>query len=166
VKRTVQLVAVLLVVVLAFVVWKRLHPGDKQLIQEQVARLAELVSKPQGEGNAAMALKMNALPGVFTDTFTVDLQDFPFNGTHSATEVTSDVARGRAMFSSIELTFHDVTVILDGPDTATAAFTARARFSSQQAEGLGETREMHCQLRKVDGKWRFASFHEEAVLVK
>lgn len=165
-KRTIQLVALLLVVILAFVVWKRLHPGDKQLIAKQVARLAEVVSKPQGEGNAAMALKMNALPGLFADTFTVDLRDFPFNGTHSSTEMASEVARGRAMFSSIELTFHDVTVTLDGPDTATATFTARAQFSSQHAEGLSETREMHCELRKVEGKWRFASFHEEAVLVK
>lgn len=165
-KRTIQVVALLLVAILCVYVWKRMHPSDKEVIAERVASLAERVSKPEGEGNAAMALKMNALPGLFTDTFTVDLRDFPFNGQHSATEMTSEVARARAMFSSIELTFYDVTVTLDSPDTATASFTARAQCSAQQAPGYNETREMHCQLRKVDGTWRFASFREEAVLVK
>ena len=165
-KRTIQVVALLLVAVLCVYVWKRMHPSDKQVIAERVASLAERISKPEGEGNAAMALKMNALPGLFTDTFTIDLRDFPFNGQHSATEMTSEVARARAMFSSIELAFYDVTVTVDGPDTATASFTARANCSNRQAQGYNETREMHCQLRKIEGTWRFASFREEAVLVR
>jgi len=148
------------------VVWWKLHPSEEHRVTRQVERLAACVSKESAETNSIMALKMNGLTGLFVDPFSVQLVEVPFNGDYSSSVMTSHIAWARAMFDELSLTFYDITVSLTDNDTAEARFTARM---VGRRKGGGElqtdTREIRCILQKIDGKWRFASFTEQAVMI-
>jgi hypothetical protein len=154
----------LVIAAVAGFLWWRLNPSDERQVAKQVERLAEVVSKRPGETNSVMALKMNVLPGLFADEFTVALVEFPFNGDYTSTVMTSNVARARGALAELELRFYDITAELASETEATALFTAQARVRHKEGKPRVETREMICGLRKVEEKWRFTSFKEEVVL--
>ena len=160
------LVLLAILVVIGVLLWRRFHPNEKAVVAQRVASLAEYATKPSGEGNAAMAVKMTALNQLLADEVEIDLRGFPFNGKYAGGEFYSEIVRGRAMCDTLTLAVHDIQVVLDDPATATATFTARLDASARGGGGESETREIHATLRKVDGKWVFTSFREEAVLVK
>lgn len=159
-----KIALVLVAAATAGVLWWRLHPSDERQVAKQVERLAEVVSKRPGETSSVMALKMNTLPGLFADEFTVALIEFPFNGDFTSSVMTSNVARARGALAELELRFYDITVECASEIEATALFTAQARVRHKEGRPKVETREMVCGLRKVDRKWRFVSFKEEAVM--
>jgi ketosteroid isomerase-like protein len=146
--------------------WWRLHPSEEKVVAKRVNQFAECVSKSEGEGNAAMALRMNSLPGFLADRVSIEVQSQFVDGTYDSSELASHIARARTMCAQLKLTFHDVKVAVNGPDTATATFTARLTARSKSGDSQSETREIHATLKKTDGKWRFTDFREEQVMVK
>ncbi len=163
-RRRKKLIFVLLGLVVAGVLWWRMHPSDERRIVKQVERLADCVAKRSGETNSVMALKMNTLPGLFADEFTVELIDFPFNGDYTSTVITSNVARARATLEELSMRFYDITVEISSETEAVALFTAQARVRRKEGQLKVDTREVKCGLRKVEGRWRFVSFREQAVM--
>jgi hypothetical protein len=166
VKRIVNWAAVAVLIAVAAVVIWRLWPRPERAVRKRLAALAEAVSRRPGETNSVMALKMNRLPGLFDDTFEVEIQGFPANGTYSGSEMTSHVARMRPMFSRIDLTFYDVSVAFDGPDRATVELTARLTVERASGDETSDIRELVVTLVRRDGSWRFSRFREAAVLVR
>jgi hypothetical protein len=146
--------------------WWRLHPNEERVVAKRVASFAECVSKTAGEGNAMMAIKANNLPGFLASRVGISVSSQQIDGTYDGTELASLVSRARTMFSSLDLVFHDITVSIDSPDTASATFTARLTAAYKQGGSQTETREVHAQLKKSDGVWQFVRFAEEEVMVK
>jgi ketosteroid isomerase-like protein len=165
VKKTTPIIVVVLAVLVGYG-WWRMHPSVEKVVAKRMAQFAECVSKSDGEGNAAMAIKMNNLPGFLDDNVAIEVQSDMVDGTYTATDLTSQVARARAICSKLELTFHDVTVNVQSSDTAVATCTARLTAASKTGDSQSETREINATLKKVDGKWRFTRFEEVQVMVK
>jgi ketosteroid isomerase-like protein len=166
VKKQTSIGVLVVLAVLGGYLWWRLHPSEEKAVAKRVNRFAECVTKSDGEGNAAMALKMNNLPGFLADRVSIDVQNRFIDGTYSGSELASHIARARTMCAQLKLTFHDVNVTVNGPDAATATFTARLTANSKSGDSQTETREIHATLKKADGKWRFTDFREEQVMVK
>ena len=169
-KKLSSTIMVLFAFALAGYVWWRMHPNQDRVIVERVEDLAERVTKPAGETNSIMALKMAGLSGLFADEVAIDLvpiEGFAIDNSVGGDELASLIAQlRRTMFSELILTCHDITVTRENEDEATATFTARLEGPPKHDTRQTETREIHAQLRQIDGKWRFTAFRDEAVLVK
>lgn len=145
--------------------WWLLHPSEPRRVRRQFARLAERVSKTEGEGAAVMALKVNALGDLFESEVEVDLTDFPGNGTYASSEVASHLARFRPTCRRIALSFMDDRISLGPARQATATLTARLQVTATNGDVHDDTRALRVHLHQgEDGVWRFARFEEEAVL--
>lgn len=140
-----------------------LRPTEEGRVRKVVAALATTLSRPTGESTLMMALKTERMQELFGPEVSVQLLNFPGNGTLTANELASHATRLRPLFSSIELTFYDVDVQLEGADHATADLTARLK-ATREGNVREETRQLLCRLRKLEGKWRFCAFEEQAVL--
>jgi len=169
VKKLSSTVMVLLAFALAGYVWWRMRPNQDRAIVKRIEDLAERVTKPTGETNSVMALKMSGLAGLFADELAIDIEPvegFAIDNKVGGDELASLIAQVRTMFSQLTLTCHDISVAHEVPDEASATFTARLEGTPKGDTRQTETREVHAQLRKIDGKWRFTAFRDEAVLVK
>jgi hypothetical protein len=169
VKKLSSTIMVLFAFALAGYVWRRMHPNQDRVIVERVEDLAERVTKPAGETNSIMALKMGGLSGLFADEVAIELEPiegFAIDNRVGGDELASLITQLRTMFSELTLTCHDITVTRENDDEATATFTARLEGTPKHDTRQSETREIHAQLRQIDGKWRFTAFRDEAVLVK
>jgi len=164
VRLVVRLLLLGLAVGVGVLVYRYLHPSDETRIRQQVEALAMRFSKPAAEPAAAMAVKMQRFGELFADTCELDLQGFHGNGTFTSSEIVSHAARVRSGFHAVRLTFPDVVVRVETKTEAAATVTARLRVDHDPSRFTEDTREIICQLRKVDGVWRFAAFREEMVL--
>jgi len=128
VNRNNLILALVLILAVLAVLWLRRPPNDGKLVARRVAALAECLSKSEGETNSVMALKFNALSGMFADSVAVEISEIPFSGTYSSGEIPSHITRYRAMLDSLALSFHDIRVATTGTDRATATFTVCVDF--------------------------------------
>jgi hypothetical protein len=146
-------------------VW--LRPSEERRVEHRVRQLTERISREPDEGNSTMALKANALGGMFADQVQVDLQQFPANGTHSGAELVSHIARARPLYRAIRLRAHDIRVTLESPEQATARFTARLTLERADGAVAEDTREIRARLvRDPERTWRFAAFTERPVMTR
>lgn len=160
-----NLAFVLIVVAAAATAWWRLHPSEARRIRRQFDRLAERVSKAESESTGIMALKMNALGDLFDSEVTVELADFPGNGTYASSEVASHVARFRPACRRIALSFQDVQIEVGPAQEAEATLTARLLVTPASGETQADTRALRVLLQQAEDRtWRFARFAEIEVL--
>jgi hypothetical protein len=154
----------LVLAAIAAVAWWRLHPSETRRVRRQLDRLANCVSKSESEGATALALKMNALGGLFASEVEVNLTDFPGNGTYASSEIPSHVARFRPSCRSIALSFHDLRIEIGPPRQARAFFTARLLVTATNGETQSEMRTVQVLLqRDEDRTWRIARVEEPQV---
>ncbi len=155
----------LFVVAIGVLAYLRLRPNEEKRINKQLNSLAERVSKKPGESNSVMALKMHGLSDLFEPEVSLEIEDFPFNGVFLQNEIASHVARGRSSFRTMSLSFHDIKITLEAPDSATVELTGRLILKlSENKERNEDTREIICRMKKTDKTWRFAGFEEVRVL--
>lgn len=145
-------------------VW--LRDSEQRRIRKQLSALCARFSKPPGESNTVMALKMHTFPDLFADECELDLQNFPGSGVYTPAQIGSYAARVRPGFESISLTFHDSRIRLDSDTDAVVTLTARLTMKPKDSTLTEDIREVICRLKKVEDTWRFARFEEVAVLEK
>ena len=156
---------ILLVVVLlvaAAVAVYLLTNTETRRIRKQLNAIADAVSKEEGEGNIAMVYKMQVLGNLLADHVTVRFKDYPYVGETSGAELVSLATRGRTYFKMLSITVAEAEIEIY------AEGKARARCIAEVvSEGHHRYNEKHyfdAELAKIDGKWRFTSFHEDELL--
>lgn len=158
-----KLIGILVVLVgLGAAAYFFLAPADG--VESRLDALEDLVSKRQGERTSAMALKMERFKGLIADPCELNTTRHQAGGAYTPDELASFVMRVRATMPQLELSFHDVNVLLETETNAEVAGTVHLITSGQDGTLYRETAEVICRLRKVDGAWRFHEFEEVQVL--
>ena len=157
----------LVVVVLGFLAYY-VCQGEARKVRKQFVAIANAVSKPSGEGNIAMGVKMATLSNLLDDKVTIVIKDFPFNGELSAEELVSLASRGRSFFDYLEITILDVETVFTSKTTAVSRCAAKVRTRSKTGDyNYDEVREFTSDLVKGENKkWLFASFKQDELLKK
>lgn len=148
----------------AGVVWFVRRQSDEQRIAKRLHSLAACVTKEPGEGNSVMLLKTQRLGTLLDGSCDLQLSTYGLGGTLSAEAIVSHAARARATCRRLHLGFHDVHVLVDGPDRALVTCTARLAADSQRGERGDQVAELQCRLRKRERDWVFTSFRDVQVL--
>lgn len=157
----------LAVVVLGFLAYY-FFQGEARKVRKQFTAIANAVSKPSGEGNIAMGVKMATLANLLNDTVVISIKDFPFNSEMPADELVSLASRGRTYFDYMEITILDVETEFTSKTTAVSRCAAKVRTRSKTGDyNYDEVREFTSDLVKGENKkWLFASFKQDDLLKK
>ncbi len=161
---------ILILVVFAavfFAAWYFLFgPGEEDRIRRQFDKLAKTVSKESGESALVIAVRNERLSALFDDSCTVIVPETPFSGDYSPLEISSKTIRARTRFNKITLDFHDLSVEITDPQTASATLTVYFKGLSKHGELIEEAREVNCKLVKKQDTWLFREFSAVQVLEK
>ena len=160
------LIAIILVAV-AIIAWLLFFPSEKKIVLKQLDKIIESVNKPAGEGNIAAAAKNLAFGALLDETneISITIDEFPYNGSQSSSELASLEAQGRIYCETIDIRLKGSDVeIKDGVATInfTAAFTVVTKFGAK----YDEIRPFVATLKKIEKKWKFTAFRDKQVLNK
>ncbi len=157
----------LAVVVLACILYY-VCQSETRKVRKQFLAIANAVSKPSGEGNIAMGVKMTTLSNLLNDKVVISIKDFPFNSEMPADELVSLTTRGRSYFDYMEITILDVETEFTSKTTAVSRCAAKVRTRSRTGDyNYDEVREFTSDLVKGENKkWLFASFKQDELLKK
>lgn len=143
-----------------------LHQSPTRQVLRRFEDLAALVSKSGPESPVQLAIKGQMLQEYFTQPAELRSGFYGMEGSLMPTDIASQTLAARNMFTTLTLRFPDVSVSFPQRDAATATLTARLHGVLSGGEAVEEIREMRCELRRVDRKWRFASCEFVNVLAK
>ena len=81
-------------------------------------------------------------------------------GSYTREEMVSTIIQVQAMFTSVDLTFHELVIEFPAEDDALVNFTAVLVGRSTRTEGeeAAETRGVVSRMRKIEGKLFFSEF--------
>ena len=123
-----QIIIAIAIIVVTIAAWLLFFPSEKKIVLKQLDKIIESVNKPSDEGNIAAAAKNLAFGALLDDTneISIIIDEFPYNGSHSSSELASLEAQGRLYCETIDIRLKGADVeIKDGVATInfTAAFT-------------------------------------------
>ncbi|MBO7091199.1 MAG: hypothetical protein J6W23_05390, partial [Victivallales bacterium] len=86
-----QIIIAIAVIAAAIAAWLLFFPSEKKIVLKQLDKIIESVNKPSGEGNIAAAAKNLAFGALLDDTndISIIIDEFPYNGSHSSSELAS-----------------------------------------------------------------------------
>ena len=162
-----QIIIAIAIIAVAIVAWLLFFPSEKKIVLKQLDKIIESVNKPSDEGNIAAAAKNLAFGALLDDTneISIIIDEFPYNGSHSSSELASLEAQGRLYCETIDIRLKGADVeIKDGVATIsfTAAFTVVTKFGGK----YDEIRPFVATLKKIDKKWKVTAFRDKQVLKK
>ena len=154
-------------VIIAVIACFFLLPNEKKKVLKQLDGIIESVNKQSDEGNIAAAAK-NLSFGSYLDDMqeiSITIHEFPYNGSHSSTELASLAAQGRLYCTSIDIRLKGAEANING-NTAMIDFTAAFTVITKYGGKYDEIRPFTASLRKIDKKWKFTAFQDKQVLKK
>ena len=100
-----KIFAGIFLVIVAVIVCIFLMPSEKKKVLKQLDNIIESVNKKSDEGNIAAAAKNLAFGNLLDDSqeISIIIKEFPYNGSHSSTELASLAAQGRLYCTSIDI---------------------------------------------------------------
>jgi hypothetical protein len=158
-------VIVILVLILAGT-WWFLHEDPEAEVRDAHQELTRLLSKSEGDTTGTMLVDARRLQGLFAESCEVTGDAEMLVGSYTREDMVSTVIQVQALFTSIDLTFHELVVDFPTSDDALVNFTAVlvGRSTATGGEEAAETREVVTRLRKVEGAWLFSEFRLAKVI--
>ncbi len=155
-KRNVIVISVLLLAA----AWWFLHEDPEAEIREAHQVLAGLLSKTDGEATGTMLVDARLLQGLFDESCEVTGDAEMFVGSYTREEMVSTIIQVQAMFTSIDLTFHELVIEFPTTDEALVKSTAvlAGRSTMTEGEEAAETRDVVSRLINIEGEWLFSEF--------
>ena len=100
-----QIIIAIAVIAVAIAAWLLFFPSEKKIVLKQLDKIIESVNKPSDEGNIAAAAKNLAFGALLDDTneISIIIDEFPYNGSHSSSELASLEAQGRLYCETIDI---------------------------------------------------------------
>ncbi len=157
--------AIPVVIAVAVGVWYYVTHTPEAVVKKRLRALAEVVSKPAGEGNASMAYKMLAFENMLDDNVECQVAGFPYNGTNSANTLSSLLFRGRGMLDKLDFSILDSEVELTGDDKAVVRCAGKV-WLQYGGKTYSESRNLAVIFRKQGRKWRLAEVRDDQLLKK
>ena len=145
--------------------WFILRPNREiRRVRRRIDALEQLLSHKPKTGAIQLAIRNQSLLRLFAARVQVEVPEAGFNREYSAEELAAVISRGLLLFRWTNLRFYDRQIHLDPPDSARVEATARFRAENRSGARIDEIREVRCELRKRNGKWRFFHLSEVQVL--
>lgn len=140
--------------------WWFFHENPEAEVQEAHDELSRLLSKTEGETATSMLVHARLIQGLFAENCDVTGDAEMLVGSYTREDMVSTIIQLQAMFTSIDLTFHELTIEFPAEDDALVNFTAVliGRSTMTEGEEAAETRGVVSRMRKVEGKWLFSEF--------
>jgi len=151
VKRTVLIVIALGAVLAGYLYWA----SDERQIRRLLDGVADAVSQEEGAGGVVGLAEVAGLTRYLAPDVTFEPGE-PFRAITGAQDIVSTVGRLRAVMTTVDLTFSDIQVAVDGRTASvhtTATLTLRDRDGAQSVD----TRDALIALEERDAGWVIAT---------
>ncbi len=151
-------VAIAVLALLGFLIWRHYFPNNEKLIRKMLSNLEQDISRPQSGKSWSELAAANSIASYFTPTAEIEA-DIPERGHLSISgrpEIVRFIAATRVdpFASGVKVEFKDVVVRIDAnKEGATAELTARVSQAGQRDYGINDVR---LSLSKYNGDWRIA----------
>jgi ketosteroid isomerase-like protein len=146
-KRVVLVVIAVSAAVAAYLYWA----SDERQIRRLLDGVADAVTQEEGTGGVAALAEVTGLTQYLAPDVAFEPGE-PFRPMIGAQEVISTVGRVRAVMTTVELTFSDVQIAVDG-STASVRSTARLTVKDRNGDTSVETREALIALAERETGW-------------
>ena len=148
--------------------WYRLRPTDENLIRARFGQLTELVSKTGKEGALPAAGKAKEAAGLFSEKCTFSVRGLDWmSGPFTRKNLSGQIFRSRAMFSSLSLSLDDLELDIDtDKGTAKVFLTASLTGTLRDGKTIREVRELESNLTRTDEGWLFENFRIREIIKK
>ena len=131
-------------------------PSDEQLIRNQLTQLAELATRQTGEQPMEALTKAGKISSLFTQTSILKVDNPPSEESLSRQQVKQRIIMARNFFSSLNVTFYDVNVIISSPIQADVVLTMRLS-GQMHGENYTDTQEVDFVFKKTEKNWLISS---------
>ena len=125
--------------------------SDERQIRRLLDGVADAVSQEEGAGGVAGLAEVAGLTQYLAQDVTFEPGE-PFRPITGAQEIVSTAGRLRAVMTTVDLTFSDVQIAVDG-STASVRATARLALKDRNGDETEETRDAQIALEKRDAGW-------------
>ena len=133
--------------VAAYLYWS----SDERQIRRLLDGVADAVTQEEGTGGMAGLAEVTSLTQYLAPDVAFEPGE-PFRPLAGAQDVVSTVGRVRAVMTTVELTFSDVQIAVDG-STASVRTTARLTLKDRNGDQSVETRETLIALAERETGW-------------
>ena len=155
-KRTALIVVVLGAVLAGYLYWA----SDERQIRRLLDGVAAAVTQEEGAGGVAGLAEVAGLTRYLAPDVTFE-PGAPFRAFAGAQDIVSTVGRLRAVMATVELTFSDIQVAVDG-STASVRTTARLTLRDRGGAQSVETRDAQIALEERDTGWVITTARAES----
>jgi len=150
---------------IAVFLWWLLQPElEERRIRRRLDAFAGVVERRSGSSALRVAVASERLPGFFCNPVDVDIPEVGLTGRFTPEEISSHISRTLLSVKHLQLTFPDVHLDSVAGAGARIRVTARLQAALRTGEDVDEVRELVCELRKVEGRWRFRDVKRQPVL--
>lgn len=146
-RRTVVIALALAVALAGYLYWS----SDERQIRRLLDGVAAAVSQHEGEGGITGLAEVAGLTRYLAPDVAFE-PGAPFAPIQGAQDIASTVGRLRAVMATVDLTFTDVHIAIDG-STASVRATARLALRDRNGDETVETRDAQIALGKRDSGW-------------
>ncbi len=154
---------IILFLAIAIIAWFVFKPDEKKIVQKRLDDLCEAVNKQGEENPVTIAAKNLALGNLLHENVTINVNEFPFNGSHSSSELTSLATQGRAYCKNINVHPQSVDILIQDKE-ATIQTVFKIKLTTNFKGDYNEIRSFVFKLIKTDKKWLFTSFEDQQIL--
>ena len=146
-RRSVAVAVALAAAIAGYLYWA----SDERQIRRLLDAVADAVTQHEGEGGVAGLAEVAGLSRSLAPDATFE-PGAPFRPLAGAQDIVSTAGRLRAVMATVELTFADVQVAVDG-GTASVRATARLALRDRNGDDTVETRDALMALEKRQSGW-------------
>ena len=147
VTRTAIIVAAVGAAIAAYLYWN----GDERQIRRLLDGVADAVTQAEGTGGVVALAEVTSLTRYLAPDVAFEPGE-PFRPITGAQDVVSSVGRVRAVMATVELTFSDVQIAVDG-SAASVRATARLSLRDRNGNQSVETRDALIALAERETGW-------------
>jgi len=155
-KRTALVVVALGAVLAGYLYWA----SDERQIRRLLDGVAAAVTQEEGAGGVVGLAEVAGLTRYLAPDVTFE-PGAPFRAIDGAQDIVSTVGRLRAVMATVELTFSDIQVAVNG-DTASVRTTARLTLRDRGGAQSIETRDAQIALEERDTGWVITTARAES----
>ena len=155
-KRTALIVVALGAVLAGYLYWA----SDERQIRRLLDGVADAVTQEEGAGDVVGLAEVAGLTRYLAPDVTFE-PGAPFRAIDGAQDIVSTVGRLRAVMATVELTFSDIQVAVNG-DTASVRTTARLTLRDRGGAQSIETRDAQIALEERDTGWVITTARAES----
>ena len=138
--------------------------SEEAKIRGVLQTLCRMASKSRGENAAAAALMISRTDRIFTGEFDINVGHGLFSGKLNPTQMTSELARYRAVFEQVEVKAQDIEISFPQPDQAAVVFSGTLRGTTKKGNSVSEARDVECTLNRMPQGWMISKLIIREVL--